>query len=72
MNFNTTGFNKPPAPWRFTGGWPEDTRRMYPDGAELRTIVVHPKWIDLMWYDRSRDVLVYLSTMPFTTNGLTL
>jgi len=43
--------------WPFTG-------RKAPDGAELLVIVVHPKWRDLMWHDKKRDLLVYLSTLP--------
>lgn len=57
--------NKPPTPWPFTGGWPKDKRRQFPDGSELRVIHIHPKWADLMWFDPTRKLEVYLSTLPF-------
>lgn len=35
-----------------------------PEGAELREVVIHEKWVDLTWVDVTRGVLVYIATRP--------
>jgi hypothetical protein len=46
--------------------WP-DTGRKAPEGAQLKTIVMHQKWLDLVYLSDKpapRDGWIYLSTLP--------
>lgn len=37
-----------------------------PPGAELREIRLHPKWVDLLWKDETRNLWVYIASRPNT------
>ncbi len=43
--------------------WP-DTGRRSPPFATLAILKVHTQWKDLCWWDQTRNVWVYLSTLP--------
>ena len=43
--------------------WPYTGRPAPPD-AEIRVHHIHAPWADLMWHNPTRNLWVYLSTLP--------